>query len=209
MLTKLKWSSTSSALLSPEQANFTSRGPVGSERSDPTDPAKPSYTLEQLAQELMQLKQGEQAMERRLQQVEEQVQQVRQDSSYTAMATTSRYEKGRFVLEPAAAGQPDDELVGKQSGAAWDSNSSWDDCRLKELPEATRDGNPSVQHYFDQDPWEERLSSFLRPWLPAYLAEQPFKAQLVYFQLFAAIIYFALVVVWGMAVLVSRSHQGN
>ncbi len=153
MLTKLKWLSTSSAVLSPEQANFTFRGPVGSERSDPTSPAKPSYTLEALAQELKQevmqeFMQLKQVMEGRVQQVEEQVQQVRQDSSYKAMATTSRYEKGRFVLE--AAGQPDDELVGKQTGAAWDSNSSWDDCRLKELPEATRDGNPSVQHYFNQ-----------------------------------------------------------
>jgi hypothetical protein len=67
---------------------------------------------------------------------------------------------------------------------------------------------PAHGHPVLQDQKKERLS-FLRPWLPAYLRDQPFEYQLVYFQVFATMATCALIAIWGMVVLVLRSHQGK
>jgi hypothetical protein len=68
--------------------------------------------------------------------------------------------------------------------------------------------SPAHGHPVLQDQKEER-PSFLRPWLPAYLRDQPFEYQLVEYQAFATMAICALIAVWSMVVLVLRSHQGK
>lgn len=65
------------------------------------------------------------------------------------MQSTTPQRKGEIAL--AAAGQPDDTLVGKlelEKHAAWEQHPSWETCSSTALKESAPDGAPSIQQCF-------------------------------------------------------------
>jgi hypothetical protein len=82
-----------------------------------------------------------------VEQVKQRVEQRFAQLAARQMQSTTRQQRGEVVL--AAAGQPDDTVVGKLEGdASWDQHPSWEKCRSTALPENARDGSPCIQQYF-------------------------------------------------------------